>query len=267
MKYNFIVREVGKSSALQMVRKYHYSDTLPRINRHFLGCFLEGKMVGLVTLGFGTRPRHTIQCLWPQLDTKDYLEIGRMCMTEDMPRNSESQMLSAVASWIKQNVTTCKVLFTWADGIMGKPGYVYQACSYWYAGFIESEIYERDGIKLHVRGMKPLLVADPKADKRKTVRPTIEQMRKLGINHYRGRQFRYLKFLCGRKEQKRLMGNCAVPLTRAYPKTNDLKWRKRDTASGKWIECQMPRISTDEKNAERQSLQMSLFDIEEGAAE
>lgn len=259
MRYDLAIREVSKEDALRMVRAYHYSDTLPKINRHFLGCFLGGEMVGVVTLGLGTRPRHTIQCLWPDLGSGDYLEIGRMCMTEDMPRNSESQMLSVVASWVKTNVPTCKVLFTWADGIMGKPGYVYQSCSYWYAGFIESEIYERGGVKLHVRGMKPLLVEDPKTDRRKTVRPTLEQMRDLGIHHYKGRQFRYLKFLCGRREARRLWKSCLVPLTHDYPKAADLSWREVDAMTGKWHECPMPEISTDDRKLERRPSQMALF--------
>lgn len=259
MRYDFDVREVDESQALEMVRKYHYSDTLPKINRHFVGCFLGGgQLVGLVTLGFGTRPKHTIQKLFTSLGTDDYLEIGRMCMTDEMPRNSESQMLSQVCTWIKANVPSCKVLFTWADGIMGKPGYVYQASSFLYAGFIESEIYERNGVKLHVRGMKPLLCKD-KNDKRITVRPTLQQMRELGINHYKGRQFKYLKFTCGKKERHKLMNECLVPLTTEYPKQRDLAWRKVNLETGKWESCPMPDIHTDERNTVCDSNQPSLF--------
>ena len=83
--------------------------------------------MGVVTLGWGIRPRHTIQRIFPSLDTKDYLEIGRMCMTEEMLRNSESQMLSQLVKWLRKNIPELKVLFTWADGMIGKVGYVYQA--------------------------------------------------------------------------------------------------------------------------------------------
>ena len=38
-------------------------------------------------------------------------------MTEDMPRNSESQMISKTVSWIKNNMQDVKVLFTWANVI------------------------------------------------------------------------------------------------------------------------------------------------------
>lgn len=128
------VKEINKDDALEMVKKYHYSNSLPRLNKHFIGFFLNEELVGVVTLGWGTRPLHTIKCIFPSLETKDYYEIGRMCMTEEMPRNSESQMLSALCKWIKHNEPEIKVLFTWADGMLGKPGFVYQACSFMYGG-------------------------------------------------------------------------------------------------------------------------------------
>ena len=74
--YRFDIKEISKEAALEMIQKYHYSNTLPKINKYFLGFFLEKKLVGVVTLGWGTRPRHTIQRIFPSLDTKDYLEIG-----------------------------------------------------------------------------------------------------------------------------------------------------------------------------------------------
>ena len=133
--YRFDIKEISKEAALEMIQKYHYSNTLPKLNKHFLGFFLGEVLVGVVTLGWGTRPRHTIKRIFPSLDTKDYLEIGRMCMTEEMPRNSESQMLSQLVKWIRRNIPELKVLFTWADGMLGKVGYVYQASNFIYAGY------------------------------------------------------------------------------------------------------------------------------------
>ncbi len=148
MKYNFEIKEVSKDTALDMIQKYHYSNTLPRLNKYFLGVYLDGELVGVVTLGYGTRPLHTIQALFKDAKTEDYLEIGRMCMTDDMPKNSESQMLRSVVKWIKAN-TDIKVLFTWADGMLGKCGYVYQASNFMYVGKSESDIYLFEGYKIH----------------------------------------------------------------------------------------------------------------------
>ena len=58
--YKFDIKEISKEEALNMIQKYHYSNTLPKINKYFLGFFLEKELVGVVTLGWGTRPRHTI---------------------------------------------------------------------------------------------------------------------------------------------------------------------------------------------------------------
>ncbi|MBQ7085523.1 MAG: hypothetical protein IJM95_09825 [Anaerotignum sp.] len=39
--YRFDIKEISKEAALEMIQKYHYSNTLPKINKHFLGFFLD----------------------------------------------------------------------------------------------------------------------------------------------------------------------------------------------------------------------------------
>ena len=243
--YRFDIKEIDKEDALRMIRQYHYSNTLPKLNRHFLGFFLGDELVGVVTLGWGTRPRHTIQRMFPSLDTKDYLEIGRMCMKDEMPRNSESQMLSQLVNWMKKNLPEIKVLFTWADGMVGKVGYVYQASNFIYAGYSGGEMYMKDGVKLHVRQMKSFLVPSGVKDNRITVRPTLEQMRKYNIQHFKGKQYRYLLFLCDKKEKKRLLEECMIDLTLPRPKDDDLSWTVKDRSTGKWVESKKPPYITD----------------------
>ncbi|WP_373207044.1 Mom family adenine methylcarbamoylation protein [Coprococcus phoceensis] len=243
--YRFDIKEIDKEEALQMIRQYHYSNTLPKLNKYFLGFFLRDELVGVVTLGWGTRPRHTIQRMFPSLDTKDYLEIGRMCMKDEMPRNSESQMLSQLVKWMKINLPEIKVLFTWADGMVGKVGYVYQASNFIYAGYSGGEMYMKDGVKLHVRQMKSFLVQSGVKDDRITVRPTLEQMRKYNIQHFKGKQYRYLLFLCDKKEKKRLLEECLIDLTLPRPKDDDLSWTVKDRSTGKWVESKKPPYITD----------------------
>lgn len=241
MKHSFEIKEIKKEDALNMIKKYHYSNTLPKINKHFLGAFIESELVGVITLGYGTRPLHTIKRIFPSLSTKDYYEIGRMCMTDEMPRNSESQMISACCKWIKDKEPQIKILFTWADGMVGKPGYVYQASGFIYAGYSTGEMYMKDGAKIHVRQMKALIAL---GDKRITVRPTLEQMRQMNIQHFKGKQYRYLRFLCGRNKKKQLLRECLLNLNEKNPKNNDLSWKIRDM-QGKWIQSNKPPYITD----------------------
>lgn len=241
-----------------MVKKYHYSNTLPSLNKVFVGFFIDSNLVGLVTLGWGTRPRHTIQKLFPSLDTKDYFEIGRMCMTNEMPRNSESQMLSALKKWLKINYPQLKVLFTWADGMLGKVGYVYQSASFYYAGYYLTDIYLMEGVKIHPRQTRNLFKENIN-DKRLTIRPSQDQMQKYSIEHYKGKQYKYLTFLCSSREKKKLIKECTYALTLNYPKEDDLMWKKLDN-TGKWVISGKPPYKTDSKFSESiENIQLDLF--------
>lgn len=246
MKTDYFVKEISKDLALAMIKRYHYSNTLPKLNKHFVGFYLNNELVGVVTLGWGTRPLHTIQKIFPSLETKDYFEIGRMCMTEEMPKNSESQMISKLIKWIKQNEPNVKILFTWADGVMGKPGYVYQSCSFLYGGYSLTDIYLQNGIKIHPRQTRSLFVRDQN-DTRKTIRPTLEQMKENNMIHIRGKQFKYLTFLCSKVEKKKLLKECLIDLNTNYPKKEDLFWQIQ-VGKGEWKECEKPYYKTDFDN-------------------
>lgn len=39
--YRFDIKEISKEAALEMIQKYQYSNTLPKLNKYFLGFFLE----------------------------------------------------------------------------------------------------------------------------------------------------------------------------------------------------------------------------------
>lgn len=226
-----------------MIQKYHYSNTLPKLNKHFLGFYLDEELVGVITLGWGTRPRHTIQKMFPSLDTSNYFEIGRMVMTDEMPRNSESQMISLCCKWIKNNCPDIKVLFTWADGIQGKVGYVYQACSFKYCGSILTDIYMKEGIKIHPRQTRKLFKIN-EDDTRKSIRPTIEQMNANNMQHIRGKQYKYIKFLCNKTESKRLQKECLENINQKYPKEDSLLWQQQ-IGKGKWVDVDKPTYCTD----------------------
>lgn len=243
--YRYDLKEISKENALEMIQAYHYSNTPPKLNKYFIGFYLAERLVGVVTLGWGTRPLHTIQRIFPSLTTADYLEIGRMCMTEDMPRNSESQMLSHLVKWLKANHPEIKILFTWADGMVGKVGYVYQASNFIYAGYSGGEMYMKDGVKIHVRQMKSILIPEGVKDKRITVRPTLEQMRAYNMQHFKGKQYRYLLFLCNKRTKRDLLRECLIDLSLPRPKDDDLSWTVKNVHTGKWENTTKPPYVTD----------------------
>ena len=79
-------------------------------------------------------------------------------------------------------------------------------------GYIWTDIYMKDGIKLHPRQTKHYFTNDEN-DNRLTCRPTLEMMKSVGISHYKGKQFKYLTFLCSKNMAKKLKRECVETLS------------------------------------------------------
>jgi hypothetical protein len=248
MKYNFTISEISKPSAVAFVQTHHYSKVMPRLTKHYLGVHTDGKLVGVLTLGWGTQPLHTIKKLFPNCTSADYYEIGKMCMSPDMPRNSESQMLSAVIGWMRKNTPDKKFLYTWADGIVGKPGYVYQSANFLYGGFIWTDVYiGADGEKIHPRTSKSLCEENAKLlGKPKVFWLTPDFMHSKGIRRIKGKQFRYIMPL--NKTAKKELKNSTVNWSIAYPKHSDLQWKQQGKDGKYTLLASMPEFKLDVVN-------------------
>jgi hypothetical protein len=234
----WIIREVPLREAAEFVAQHHYSKVMPKLNKVVLGLFESGAMVGVITFGWGVRPKDTIKKLFPSLDSKDYLEIGKLCLLDELPKNSESRFISAAMRFLKQIRPELKVLFTWADAIWGKPGYIYQASNFLFGGSIGSEAYRTDGgERLHPRQLRKYLMSlgvistgnkgywKPKNGKSGVHRPYPNDMVDLNLSHVRGLQFRYVYFLCKDRERDALLEESTVHWHRDYPKLTDCQWK------------------------------------------
>ena len=176
--------------AKEFVYRHHYAKMIPSTTVACYGLMVEGKLRGICSWGYGVRPRHTIEKWFPTLGVRDYLELGRLCLLDEMPRNSESRFLSLVIRQIKADYPHLKMLLSWADGLRGKPGYVYQACSWLYGGYINSEFYtDTEGHVIH-----PRLLITRYGSRGKAIQS------QLNLRHYFGRQFMYCRPLCNRRE-------------------------------------------------------------------
>lgn len=254
MKYFFEIKEIEKNLAIDFVQERHYSKVMPKLTKHWLGCFLDNNLVGVVTLGWGTQPLQTIKKLFPSLKSEDYYEIGKMCMDDSMPRNSESQMLAQVVRWMKKNLPEKKFLYTWADGIVGKAGYVYQGSNFYYGQFIWTDIYiSPSGEKIHPRSSKQLLKENAEfLGKEKLFWLTPDFMKIKGIRRIRGKQFRYI-YPLGKKSEEILRRESTVTWNKIYPKEVDLQW-KEQIGKGDYIllggkpEMDLSVVEVNEKN-------------------
>jgi hypothetical protein len=84
--------------------------------------------------------------------------------------NFGSRVLSVLIKWMKEN-TNCLFLYTLADGIMGKCGYIYQASNFIYMGKFSTSVYmdNETGEKIHPRSAKKLCQENARYEGKKRV--------------------------------------------------------------------------------------------------
>lgn len=225
------IEEIPKEQAVSFIRTYHYSKVIPRLRRHFLGIYQQKKLSGVVELGWGTQPLQTLHKLFPShnLVTADYLEIGKMCFLPEMNHTQYfgSLALSCLIKWLKEH-TDCLFLYTLADGIEGKCGYVYQASNFYYCGSFKTSVYRDSQTleKIHPRSARILLEENAKYDGvKKRHWLTHGYCEHKGIEKINGRMFRYVYPLT--REARRILNSYPAYIQHNYPKNDSLFFERR----------------------------------------
>ena len=140
------IKECDSGKADATIKKYHYSHKSTK-NR-FLS-FEVNDGLGYLQLGYGIRPhmKHTIS----RLITKDnYCEFDRMWLSDDLPKNSESQVISLLLSYLKNVYKHIKFVITYADESAGNSGTIYKATNAIRLGGIPVDFYIlKSGERVH----------------------------------------------------------------------------------------------------------------------
>ena len=145
------VLPVPPKVAKEVIVKNHYLHSLPGGTQLAFGVFLNGRLMGAVTLGVGSFNAH---CLVEGALAKDCLTLSRLWLAEDMPKNSESRVIGVFTRSLKKH-TDLKFLLTYADPAQGHDGGIYQATNWLYTGFSDAMPYYvlGDGKPRHSRSL------------------------------------------------------------------------------------------------------------------
>ncbi|MFL7904690.1 hypothetical protein ACJ41P_26420 [Azospirillum argentinense] len=182
----FRVAEIPRSTAVDIIVRHHYSGRIVQNSYIHLGVFLRGELVGALQFGYAMNPASG-KSVVAGTGNREYLELNRMWLSDEVPRNGESMAISYATKFIKAVYPSVQWIQSFADERCGCWGVVYQACNFVYCGFHLTNFYHLDGVWYH----EMLLTAHKKGGTRGAfLRANLDRAAR-----HRFRQFRYILFL------------------------------------------------------------------------
>lgn len=140
------------------LRKWHYADHVAVQAKETFGLFREGPFLPeLVGVCVYTRPAgpSAAQKYYPQ-DPDKCLELRRLCLIDDTPKNAESFFVSRTLKWLRKH-TEWKYVVSYADPEQGHRGTIYKASNFKYEGVTApGQSLLVDGNPFHIRTLTML---------------------------------------------------------------------------------------------------------------
>jgi len=182
----FRVEEIPRKEANDVIMTNHYSKKFYAASYVHLGLFAGRKLQGVLQYGYAMNPA-SMASVVEGTKLNQYLELNRMWVSDEMPRNSESKAISYSVKYIRRKLPDVAWIQSFADERCGRLGVVYQACSFLYCGEHVARFYELDGVFYH----RSLMSRRPELSSA----AAYIQSRKQDCKEHKFRQFRYVKIL------------------------------------------------------------------------
>lgn len=183
---DFYVAQIPYADAKAIIIRHHYSHRVVNNSYLHLGVFREGAFEGVLQWGYALNPARAGKVVEGTVQGQ-YLELNRMWLSDDAPRNSESRAISYALKYIRRACPGVAWVQSFADERCNGLGVVYQACSFLYVGYHVSTFYELDGEVYH----KIIATCLTRGDNR--ARYLRENLHRVKVVKFR--QFRYVRFL------------------------------------------------------------------------
>ena len=151
----YTVEETTFNSTVRtFLKKWHYSDYVNVQSKHTFCLFRPGKfeipeMIGVCIY---TRPAGPTAAQSYHPENPDaVLELRRLCLIDETPKNAESFFISKTIKWLKKN-TKWEFILSYADCEQGHEGVIYKASNFTYVGKTGvGKKLEVDGRIMHIR--------------------------------------------------------------------------------------------------------------------
>lgn len=145
----FSVVELDRDLANSIIEENHYSGRFVASSRIHLGVSIGTRLVGVLQFGVAMNPQ-SMGSIMEGCGLYEYLELNRMWLHDDAPRNSESRAISYAIKYIRRKEPKIRFIQSFADERCGLSGTVYQAANFLYCGSHVGKFWELDGEFFHV---------------------------------------------------------------------------------------------------------------------
>jgi len=203
---------VDKVIAKKLIVANHYTHKWSSC-RYALGLFLDDEIQGVAVYGFPVG-RQVVKSITPHLKNQDVLELTRLWLKDEAPKNSESFFIGQTFKWLKENTNT-KVLISYADPMADHLGTIYQATNWLYQGnntmLVKGYLHRLNGEWMHPRSVVAKY-GTVKTSKLLEIDPEYER-KELKKKH------RYIYILTDKREKKKILATLKHPVL-PYPKNN-----------------------------------------------
>lgn len=124
-----IIKVIPASIANPFVKEHHYSKKVCMTSQLHFGCFLDGKLHGVLSYGTSIDKRKMIG-LVEGTGWNEFLELNRMAFDDYLPRNSESFCIARTLKMIHKYAPQVKWVISFADGCSCGDGTIYRASNF-----------------------------------------------------------------------------------------------------------------------------------------
>lgn len=122
------IKVIDSASSRKIVERYHYSGKCTQNSQIHFGVFLNGRLEGALQFGPSIDKRRMAQNLG--IGFNESLELNRMALSDNCPKNSESRALGICLRLLKKTYPHLKIIISFADACQCGDGTIYRASGF-----------------------------------------------------------------------------------------------------------------------------------------
>lgn len=171
-----------KKQADNIIIKYHYSKKPTKNSFLNLLVYYNDKIEGALQIGRGIRPE-----INGNFKKNEVVEFDRMFLTDEMPKFSETIVLSLLNNFLKKRYLDLKAIISYCDTSVGNTGTIYKAGNYKLIDKLKADFY----ITEQVERIHPITMWH----RHKTRKWEFLQQKYPNIKKAKGKQLKFIYYL------------------------------------------------------------------------